>query len=414
MERPLIETRIEVIAGSDASGNVAQSEVEPAKTVEPTTRAEPARMEAPPMAEPLRPAAVPELVPALPTRRRISLRAVLHAAREVIVRGYALALLIAVLVPGYWAVMYLFRTVFVASPVPKHLLDWQARVDVGALRAKDVPGITGPAARAPLAHYHRLDGWFQSDPQNGCTVAGCHEPLPHKTKMKVPAFANFHTTFLACEMCHVAPKSSDDVGWVSTARASAQGAPPMLRLASYLESSRKERKEDPAAAHRVIVGLLTDAVAAAGGDASLSELLLQFQTSEPGSPMWRQAEFRLVAEVPLEARGEYGAKLSRNAQEYAGNSRSVRDLAERYLAEPGSSPRRDELQKAIHSPLTKTPSTCTSCHSSGSSQLQFEKLGYSRSRSQMLTQLELASEMQNLRNGNDFRIPDITEEEDER
>ncbi len=188
----------------------------------------------------------------------------------------------------------------------------------------------------------------------------------------------------------------------------------MLKLASFLETSRQQRKDDPAAAHPMIVLLLRQAIAAAGTDAALSDLLLQFETSEPGSPVWRRAEMRLVAELPMHARGEYGAKLARGAGSYASESTDMRELAQRYLKTPEGNPQRAQIYGQIHASLTKSPANCTSCHGNGASKLDFEKLGYSHTRAELLKQLQLADEMQRVRQGEHFESPDILRGQDEK
>lgn len=346
-----------------------------------------------------------------PRKPRPTFRQILSGLWNLVVRFYALALLLAVLVPGLMAVRYLLRTVFVPNAVPKRLLEWQARIDVDALRSRNVPGVTGPAARAPIGHYHRVERWFQPDEQNGCTTAGCHQPLPHTQKMKVPAFANFHTTFLTCQSCHADAQKSGELGWVRTSDASVQNAPALLQLANYLETSAKERQDDPAAAHKTITRLLSDSITAAGKDDALSDLLLQFETTQPGSPVWRRAEQRLIAEVPLHARGEYAAKLTRGAQTYARDSKEIRKLAKAYQNSAPGTGERVQLHKQVHQALVRPPAMCVSCHSEKG--LDFQKLGYSPSRSDLLKRLELARLMQNIRDGGHFEIPRLPGEEDE-
>ena len=101
-------------------------------------------------------------------------------------RVYALALMLVLCYAGYLAVTYLMDIIVRPVQTPKQMLEWQARTDVASLREASSPGVSSQAARAPMAHYHRIETWFQNDPGNGCTTSGCHEPLPHGKKMKVP------------------------------------------------------------------------------------------------------------------------------------------------------------------------------------------------------------------------------------
>ncbi len=326
--------------------------------------------------------------------------------KDIGVRFYALCLVAAVLWPGYKATMYLVRTVFIPTPVPQRFLDWQGHIDAAALRSKDVPGLTGPAARAPLGHYHRVDRWFVPDAVNGCTASGCHEPLPHTTKMKVPAFANFHTTFLTCQMCHesTAGSAGAKLVWVGTESGKAQDTPALLRLMKYLEAQQEQIQKTPQVAQKVFVAALTDALKAAPTDSSIRDLLLQFQTSEPGSPVWRRAVARLIEDMPNHMRGEYGAKLAREQRdgEYLARAKEMAAMAS------GLRERERELHRTL-----KTPVSCVGCHD-GKSAVDFEAAGYSPTRAQTLQQLEVAKAMQSIREGGTFHIPTILRKPDAR
>src|SRR5271166_1952611 len=96
-----------------------------------------------------------------------------------LVRIYAAGVLLLVVGAGYFAVHYLFGIVFLPPPMPAPMMDWAAHLDVGTLRSTSAEGVERPAPRAPVSHYHSVDQWFQPDAGNGCTLARCHEPLPH-------------------------------------------------------------------------------------------------------------------------------------------------------------------------------------------------------------------------------------------
>jgi len=356
------------------------------------------------------PAEIPTEMPATPPppprpqRSPIEVvRSILHGLKEGFVRFYALILVLVLAWAGYAAFMSLARTVFVPQPVPARFLEWQGRIDTAALRAKDVPGVTGTAPRAPLAHFHRVERWFQPDPLNGCTPAGCHDPLPHTKEAKVPAFANFHTTFLACTMCH--QNGGAPAAWVSMADGRRQDAPPLLRLQSYLETSGEKIRTSPQEAHAVIEGLLKAAVALASDDPALRDLLLQLDTAEPGSPVWKRAIDRLARDLPQHTRGEYGAKIAREAtpDAYRNVSKELVALA----ALSPSDPKRKQVHERGAGVLLKEPVACLSCHGNAPAALDFQSLGYSPTRARFLGKLQLASLMQRIREGERFFIPKL-------
>jgi len=360
-------------------------------------------------------------VPVAASRRLPTPRQVLAFFKNAFVRAYSLAILVLLCWAGWLAATYLRHSVFLPTQVPVKLLQWQGRVDVAALRQQNVPGVTGTAGRAPLGHYHGVDRWFQEDLTNTCTTIGCHEPLPHGQKMKVPAFANFHTTFLDCRMCHtdvhnaVGQKAAGQkarVIWISATTGQAQDLPAIMALLRFLDTQRDLIGQNPEAAHRTIAGLLQDTLNGVGQDPALEGLLAQLQTSAPGGPVWRQAVDELGHELPLHVRGEYAAKLAplgaRDPLTDAAKTTATQTAA--YLAAPVGD-RRAGFKDAIHTPLLKEAVSCVACHDEKDSMLDFEALGYSTQRATALRTLPLARMMQRIRQGERFYIPQILEGE---
>jgi len=341
------------------------------------------------------------------------MRAVGRGLRLGIVRIYALGVLLLVAWAGYVAVAYLVRSVFILEPVPRRLLEWEGTLDAAALRKPNIPGQTAVAARAPISHFHRLERWFQSDPGNGCTTAGCHEPLPHTRQAKVPAFANLHATFLACTMCH-GGGDHDMVSWISTSDGRDIESPALLRLIRFVERGVEELRKDAAGSHATIVSLLSEAVAASGNDPALAGILLEFQTTEANSPVWRRAIERLMRELPLHVRGEYGAKLAHSAKPgaYRDSMRLLLEQARDYHDAHADPARRKQFHTEIHGGLLKEPAACISCHTAGPGRLDYEKLGYTARRARLLSNLQLASLMQRIRQGEKFFIPQLMERGD--
>jgi hypothetical protein len=331
-------------------------------------------------------------------------------------RLYAFALFCVVLAGGLLAVRYLVRTVFFPQPAPAALIDFQGHLDASALRHTGVWGVESPAPRSPMGHYHGVDRWFQPDETNGCTLSGCHDPLPHTQQAKVPAFANFHTTFLQCQMCHESDAAAATTrpaaaAWVATTDGRPADVPAILQLLRYLDANRETITSDPAKVSPTVVSLLRQSIDVLGGDALLDGLLAQIETGEPGSPVWKHAMAELTAELPLHARGEYRAKLAwqTSAETWRDEYQTMRSQRKAYESAAAGSPEQKAVLAQIHRPLQKEPATCLSCHVDQPGLLDFASLGYTDSRATFLGRLEVARLMQQIRRGERFYIPKVME-----
>lgn len=357
--------------------------------------------------------------------RRISLRQIGRGLRNVGVRGYALLLLLVLAWAGYLAVHYLIRTVFYPVEVPRQFVDWQGHLDTKALREDNIAGVTGAAARAPIAHFHKVDRWFQPDPHNACTADGCHEPLPHTKRAVqaasapsgapanrggVAAFTNFHATFLTCQMCHqAAPSKPVSAGWVNLASGKFQDAPAILQLMRYFEDNAGKLKDDPAGAHAAIVPLLERTIQAIGSDRVLEDMLIMIQTAEPGSPVWKHAVDQLAADLPSHARGEYGAKLTRRDSDGIMPADQMQKETKAYFA-ARSSGERGQIDQRIHAGVLKQPDACENCHTKNAPLVDLAAAGYSPNRARYLTTGFLLAEIgRKLRQGENWYPPPTME-----
>jgi hypothetical protein len=325
--------------------------------------------------------------------------------RHLVVRVYALGIFALVLSAGYLAVRYLVHTVFYPPEVPAQILQWQGSLDVASLRSDTAVGVERAAPRAPMSHYHGVDQWFQPDSTNGCTISGCHDPLPHDQRAKVPAFANFHATFLDCRMCHAPPQQRAPAHWINTQTGQPRDVPAILQLLSYLELNTDTIESQPIVANGVITTLLPKTIATVGGDAVLDQLLAQMQSTQPGSPVWKQAVSELTAELPQHARGEYRAKLDWVSNDRAAELQTLSAQARQYQRDG----RNQNLFAAIHAPLAKEPAACLSCHDDQPGMLDFAAAGYSPARAKHLSSLEVARLMQHIREGQHFYLPNMEE-----
>jgi hypothetical protein len=352
----------------------------------------------------------------------------LRLLRLISVRAYTALILAVVLAAGYFAFAYLLRSVFKPLPIPQRFLEWQAHLDASSLR-QGAAGLTGPAPRAPLSHYHKVDRWFQVDSHNTCTLAGCHLPLPHgvgqrasaaRPPNRVAAFANLHVTFMDCAVCHEGASGRIDAQWVALSTGQKHEPPPMLRLAGFLEqnsdairqlldlhtgrATTQSVKADVVAMHGTISGLLRSALTIVGGDPVLDDVLLELDSSNPGSPVWVRSLGQLVIEIPRHTRGEYGAKLARTNP--GGGAPADRARVAEEVRRAGGSPTPQQWGR-IHTGLLPRPEACLACHSDQPGMLDLEALGYSPKRAASLRALPLARKMQDIREGGEFELPRV-------
>ncbi len=328
--------------------------------------------------------------------------------KTIIVRFYALAILLVVLWTGYTAIAYLVRTVLRPVDVPQRLLDRRVELDPGVLHA-DKLRETAAAPRPPVGRYHEVGTWAHPDPMNGCVISGCHSSLPHARSKETRAFANFHATFLSCSMCHDAdPTTPAAASWVDIRTGQRQDAPALLQLARLLEEQTAQVASQPADVHPRIVLLLTS-INAVAKDPVLDYLLVQINTSEPGSPMWRHSVEQVRTSLANHMRGDYGAKLT-PLDEAAGMQQRYRELvaaAERYMAADG--PDRDRIQKEIHAKVLAKPEACLSCHSGEPRRLDYASLGYPPERIGAIESSPIAGMIQRMREGGTFQMPQMLE-----
>jgi hypothetical protein len=342
----------------------------------------------------------------------ITSRRLLLAIKAVIVRTYALGILALLILGGYYSVHYLVRTVFFPPGLPAPMQDWAAKLDVAELRSNQAEGVERTAPRAPISHYHTVDQWFQTDSGNGCTPSGCHQPLPHDHRAKVAAFANFHTTFLSCRMCHSPPTDRPAATkWVNTSTMQVQDSPAILQLLQYMELNADTIASQPVTADLRIKDLLQQSIKVLGQDEALDELLAEMQSSQPGSPVWKRAVSELILELPLHARGEYRAKLqwSTDADQREAQFSALKDQARQYLAAAPDSQDRRDLKQTIHKSLATAPTACVTCHDDQPAMLDFKAAGYSPKRTTLLSHLEIARLMQQVREGQNFFLPNMQE-----
>jgi hypothetical protein len=330
-------------------------------------------------------------------------------ARQVLLRAYALLILAIVLWTGYTAISYLARNVFASTRVPDRFLDPLAR---GMPSTKpSEPGATAiPLAEPDIRHYHRDPQKFAFIGSAGCTTSGCHTLLPHTKRKEVRAFANFHSTFLDCSSCHDASLQGPTAAvWLNNEKERPQDPPAMLRLATLLEAGRTQIEKNSSEISSRILALLRDSETNVLSYPVVRNLFTQLDTSDPGSPVWRQAMDELQAVLPNRVRGEYGARITPAsvAQHWAERQSRLADLTRQFHSAPAGSAQRDALNKQIHEQVLAKPDACMACHRDQPSRFDFEALGYSPQRAAGLRDAAIARMIEQIRQGQPFYLPEI-------
>lgn len=345
--------------------------------------------------------------------RRGLLRRLLAASGSLIVRAYALTMLLVVLWAGYMAFAYLTRSVFSPSVLPERYRGPQMTLDVAMLRSDTASARVTPRTPPPPGHYHGVDRWFQPDPNNTCTTAACHQPLPHNRRKETRAFANFHTTFVTCRMCHDKNLSGTArTTWLADKSGEPQDqAPAILRLMTHIELNAERIESHPEAEHAAIVGPLREAVETAGRDPLLEYLLVELETSDPGSPVWRQTLEQLTTELPNHLRGEYGARLDLvvPSGDRRHSNKQMKELTARFVAAAPDSRQRKDLLSRAHEAVLPKPAACEQCHGAKPPRIDYQTMGYPPSRQQMLGSLSTAGMIERIRQGQPFHWPTLLE-----
>jgi hypothetical protein len=327
-------------------------------------------------------------------------------------RIYAFALVAVLLYVFYLAASYLVVMVFYPAPVPERLLAPPGLQGAEQLRAQGIAGAPGGPARAPMSHYHEAGAPLPADRTNGCTLNGCHEPLPHSRSVYVRAFANLHSTFLACQMCHEPVKEHPvKAGWVSTTTGLATDPPAVVQLMKLFQAQRQQIEADPAGQNRAILSLLAQTVEVSR-DPLLQYLYLEISTAEAGSPVWRDAVIRLDEQLASQTRGQYGAKIAplRGSDDYVREADDLRRAAQPILAAASQSAEYKRLNDELHKTILAKPDRCTMCHGDTPPLVDFVSLGYSPQRAEFLRTNPVARQVQDVREGRQFYLPSITEE----
>jgi hypothetical protein len=122
--------------------------------------------------------------------------------------------------------------------------------------------------------------------------------------------------------------------------------------------------------------------------------------------------WRLKSEIPLHARGEYGAKVARRSP--TNDAEKMARRTKDYFAQAADGPGRKQINDDIHRTVVAKPRACLSCHAKEPGMLDFAALGYSPNRAAALRSLPLASLLEQIRQGETFQLPKLMEGSNDR
>jgi hypothetical protein len=330
-------------------------------------------------------------------------------------RIYALALIWVVLWLSWKAFFYLLAALILPAEPPPQIVDLPTRLDEKIL-ARAGGSFAGIQAtenpRVPLSHYHRLETWYQPEPLNGCTQAGCHAPLPHGKNRADRAFLNMHATSLHCGVCHERSEQEPlQLVWYDLRNGEPAGPPALLGAYEWLTSRSLEEeerftKED----QRRIVSLLHAASDESDGDPVLEHLAAHLAAvSVKGSEFTRLLGLARNT-VPRHFRGEYGAKLAladpASGKPLLGNSRGDPAVVD-YLAKRDrlSDEEGKRLLEKVHPTKRDRTLECSRCHTLEGSLVDLAAAGYPEARRRAIVQPIVMEAVENMKAGRPFHIP---------
>lgn len=339
--------------------------------------------------------------------------------RQIGRRSYALVQAVVIAAFGFVSVSFLLHEMSggeQAIEVDKVPLRLDASILSTTQEATEDVGAGGASRnalqRGPLAHFHAIPTWYEPDPGNGCTNAGCHSSLPHGERKEVRAFLNMHTTFVDCQVCH---RDSDlhgtTLSWLTLEDRAKRDAPAVIRLAAQLEIPRPAGEAATPWDDQVRT-LLDAAVTESGGDPELERWKLGLETARVGGVRYERVIHEMQARIDRHGHGEYGAKIGLPADSGKRWAPTAEQQAaiEKIRGPEGAALRVDErkaLVKTVHQTLKKPEVECQLCHTGDSGLIDFGALGYSPERVEALRSNTIAKQAQAVEAGETFFLPSV-------
>ena len=329
-------------------------------------------------------------------------------------RGYSVLVAGGYCALAYFSLRFLILILATRQTAPVEIVDIPKRLEPDVFLASATQAqLQQDAAerpRGPLAHFHQIPQWFQPDPGNTCTTAGCHFALPHGARIEVRAFLNMHATFVDCVVCHTTePSENTQARWFSLADRQPTRVPAILRLAKRLEELGQVAPDDAEAVSQELQRLLREAMPAAGGAGQFQDWLVRLETTHPRNRAWNDIVDEMRREIHMHEHGEYGAKIGlykdgrRIGKLSPERRREIHDFLERSKthAERTSPLATEEFCRQI----APVGAMCTPCHSAEPTLVDLKKLGYSPVRVEQLSNSAILRSILSVEQGQPFYLP---------
>lgn len=331
-------------------------------------------------------------------------------------RVYALIPIALVLFLSYRAIDYLVVQLLVPYEPPRQVTAIPARLTEDVWRQppdRFLGTVLSEYPRMPLAHYHRIDGWFQPDPVSSCTQVGCHVPMPHAENKATRAFHNMHATSMHCTVCHLETAAEPlPLVWYDLEDGDETEPPALLRAWGLIASPEgRERFSQPTAADQArLVELVRAAAKQAGGSPLLNALANDLDAVRHTSQQFQTAVEVARIELPLHMRGEYGAKLTLRDTDTGQPMYShpgTQDLIKEYLERGADLPaaQREELLTRLHPLRREQTLRCSACHAPDTPLLDLESVGYPPARVAQLREGWIFRAIEDIDRGQRLTLP---------
>lgn len=335
-------------------------------------------------------------------------------SRELVRRSYAATIMALILIIWFVSMEFLITHLITRETAPTDIIEIPKKLNMAILQASQdeyspVGGKAEPLTRGPLAHFHQIPPWFQTDAAENCTISGCHTQLPHGKKVETRAFLNMHTTFLDCGICHIKqPGPTAAADWFDLDNGARRDTPAVLQLVAFLEIIDRNDAQQLPAINEKLIALLRQSLAESNNNYQLDAWLVHLETTNPQSRLWQIIIDDMQKGLRLHLHGEYHAKiaLDNGSGVRPGLSVEQKNAVNDYLHNPGNLTVEQSkvLLKTIHQGVSDKGLLCTPCHNTSEPMLDFLDLGYNAKRTEYLQNSPLARQMQQIQQGRDFVI----------